>query len=126
MEEACINRKGKLGKGRKEQEKNKRPCTSWRRTRFLRKHSVHMHIPQKEGSAKIGSICEEVRESGNEMYLCVVSSKENDGTKLKSPLVYYYYSLFCEKLYFHMSFFLKKKLLWGCSISICKSKLSFL
>ena len=67
-----------------------------------------MHIPQKEGSAKIGSIWEEVRESGNEMYLCVVSSKENDGTKLKSPLVYYYYSLFCEKLYFHMSFFLKK------------------
>ena len=75
-----INRKGKLGKGRKEQEKNKRPCTSWRRTRFLRKHSVHMHIPQKEGSAKIGSICETVRESENEMYLCVVSSKENDGT----------------------------------------------
>ena len=74
--------KGSWEKGgkKKEQKKNKRPCTSWRRTRFLRKHSVHMHIPQKEGSAKIGSICETVRESENEMYLCVVSSKENDGT----------------------------------------------
>ena len=41
---------------------------------------AYAYIPQKEGSAKIGSICEEVRESGNEMYLCVVSSKENDGT----------------------------------------------
>jgi len=107
MEEACIYKQkreiGKREKGTGEKQKamhiveeNKIPAQTF---------CAYAYSAKRRFSAKIGSICEEVRESGNEMYLCVVSSKENDGTKLKSPLVYYYYSLFCEKLYFHMSYF---------------------
>ena len=108
-----INRKGKLGKGRKEQEKNKRPCTSWRRTRFLRKHSVHMHIPQKEGSAKIGRICETVRESENEIIYVWFPRKKMTGQIKKSCGFFYYYSLLWEIVFSHELNVKKKKLLWG-------------
>ena len=86
---------------KKEQKKNKRPCTSWRRTRFLRKHSVHMHIPQKEGSAKIGRICETVRESENEIIYVWFPRKKMTG-QIKKSCGFIIIILYCEKLYFRM------------------------